>query len=852
MRIRLGRVLSETMKASLGRSKHLFVRVAFAGLICLPFSSKGDSSVVAWGHNIYGQADPPSDLTNVVAIAAGSVQSVALRSDGTVSVWGQDTAPAGLSNVAAIACGSYHNLALQSDGSITIWGGANSFGQNDVPPGLSNVVAVTAGTYNSLALTSEGTLRRWGFSAGSGSIPSNVVALAAGYSHNLALRADGTVAAWGQGLFGENIVPPGLSNVVAIAADTFHNLALKADGTVVAWGSVWNGVDQVSPSPPQDLTNVVAIAAGSNLGMALKADGRVVVWGFVYDGNLTVPITQPPSWTNATAIAAGSDHVLALIGGAPPLVTSPPVNRTVSRWRTAQFQATATGTMPLSYQWRFNAEPILGATNILLSITNALPDAAGSYSFTVSNGFGSATSAPASLTVLGAEISLKPTNQVAVLGGSANFQAFVNADVPLGYQWQFNGTDLPAATNVILSLVNLQQTQAGYYSARFTDRAGVVQGPQVRLYVSPLAAWGAGTNNTRSGMNYGQAMVPLDLTNVLGIAAGGLFTLALNTEGTVAAWGSYFNPPTTTNMLVPAGLTNVEVIAAGHDHALAIRSNGTVVAWGRNSSGQTNVPTGLSNVVAVAGGSSHSLALKSDGTVTGWGNNASGQRTPPPGLTNVVAVAAGENHSLALLSDGLLVGWGDNSYGQKIPPPGLSNIIAVAAGSRHSLALLDTGTVVAWGDNAYSQTNLPGGLTNVVAISARLVHSLAVTADGRVVAWGAGTNYSGTANNYGQSIVPTGLTNVLSAAAGAWHSIVLVGSTPRVQRASLTSPARNTNAFSVSIPTLHGRVYRLEYKSSLNDNNWIALSLVAGNGGVKQLTDSAATEQTRFYRVRQW
>src|SRR5205807_10459559 len=34
-------------------------------------------------------------------------------------------------------------------------------------------------------------------------------------------------------------------------------------------------------------------------------------------------------------------------------------------------------------------------------------------------------------------------------------------------------------------------------------------------------------------------------------------------------------------------------IAAGEYHSLALQSNGTVVAWGSNSSGQTNVPAGL-------------------------------------------------------------------------------------------------------------------------------------------------------------------------------------------------------------------------------------------------------------------
>src|SRR5262249_28676443 len=46
--------------------------------------------ILAWGDNAYGQTDVPADLTNVVGIAVGvgSVHSLALRNNGTVTAWG--------------------------------------------------------------------------------------------------------------------------------------------------------------------------------------------------------------------------------------------------------------------------------------------------------------------------------------------------------------------------------------------------------------------------------------------------------------------------------------------------------------------------------------------------------------------------------------------------------------------------------------------------------------------------------------------------------------------------------------------------------------------------------------------
>ena len=88
----------------------------------------------------------------------------------------------------------------------------------------------------------------------------------------------------------------------------------------------------------------------------------------------------------------------------------------------------------------------------------------------------------------------------------------------------------------------------------------------------------------------------------------------------------------------------VVAIAAGYYHSLALCSDGTVAAWGHNGFGrlgdntttQRNVPVAVNTasgvsalfgktVVAIAAGYHHSLALCSDGTVAAWGYNTSGQ-----------------------------------------------------------------------------------------------------------------------------------------------------------------------------------------------------------------------------------
>jgi hypothetical protein len=52
----------------------------------------------------------------------------------------------------------------------------------------------------------------------------------------------------------------------------------------------------------------------------------------------------------------------------------------------------------------------------------------------------------------------------------------------------------------------------------------------------------------------------------------------------------------------------VIAIAAGYQHSLALQSDGTMVAWG-NQQYVSNVPAGLSNVVAISSGDYHSAVL---------------------------------------------------------------------------------------------------------------------------------------------------------------------------------------------------------------------------------------------------
>jgi len=284
-----------------------------------------------------------------------------------------------------------------------------------------------------------------------------------------------------------------------------------------------------------------------------------------------------------------------------------------------------------------------------------------------------------------------------------------------------------------------------------------------------------------------------NLYNVVAVAAGGHYTVALKSDGSVWDWGYALDAQYSGSRYTPKqvpNLYNIVAIAAGGHYmgwnnegwhqTFALTSDGTVWAWGYNGNGQlgdgttirrtspVKVPN-LYNVIAIATGGGHTVALRDNGTVWAWGANWLGQlgdgtttqsSTPVhvPNLYNVIAIAAGEGHTIALRRDGTVWAWGNNGNGRlgdgttiarSYPVQAqLYDVVAIDAGHAHSIALRRDGTVWAWGNNGNGQlgdgttmarsspVQVPN-LYNIVAVATRGGHNISIRRDGILWAWGA-------------------------------------------------------------------------------------------------------------------
>jgi uncharacterized repeat protein (TIGR01451 family) len=66
----------------------------------------------------------------------------------------------------------------------------------------------------------------------------------------------------------------------------------------------------------------------------------------------------------------------------------------------------------------------------------------------------------------------QPTNQIAVVGGTANFGVIAEGTPPLRYQWRFNGTNVAGATNSAFVKPNLQLSDSGSYAVVVSNAFG--------------------------------------------------------------------------------------------------------------------------------------------------------------------------------------------------------------------------------------------------------------------------------------------------------------------------------------------------------------------------------------------
>jgi len=134
-----------------------------------------------------------------------------------------------------------------------------------------------------------------------------------------------------------------------------------------------------------------------------------------------------------------------------PSIVAQPASQAITVGQTATFSVAATGTGPLTYQWKKNNVVISGASAPTYTTpATSSSDSGTQFSVTISNAAGSVTSNAATLTVSAVaaapSITTQPTGQSVMVGQTASFSVVATGTAPFAYQWKRNNVAISGAT----------------------------------------------------------------------------------------------------------------------------------------------------------------------------------------------------------------------------------------------------------------------------------------------------------------------------------------------------------------------------------------------------------------------
>jgi hypothetical protein len=177
--------------------------------------------------------------------------------------------------------------------------------------------------------------------------------------------------------------------------------------------------------------------------------------------------------------------------GTMPVILQQPTNLTVVGSHPAVLAVVAGGLGPFSYQWRYNGDPIFGATGSILTIGYSQLSDQGLYDCIVMNDSGVIGSSNALLVVqMPANLLLQPTNVLVWIPPDSRAAPSTNAtfvvmasstNPPISYQWHKNGAPLSGANSNSLTVFNVRLPDEGVYTCDVTDGIGTITTTEARL-----------------------------------------------------------------------------------------------------------------------------------------------------------------------------------------------------------------------------------------------------------------------------------------------------------------------------------------------------------------------------------
>jgi len=315
------------------------------------------------------------------------------------------------------------------------------------------------------------------------------------------------------------------------------------------------------------------------------------------------------------ADASNNEIRKGAFSGAPQIATQPTAKFVVVGG-SATFTVAATGSSGLTYQWKFNGSDISGATSSSYTISSVQASDAGSYTVTITDADGSATSTAANLTINSGVVTTRLINisTRAVVGiggnllipglfisGSGMETLLIRGDGPALGTFNVPGFLTQPSLTVFDSAQHVVATNTGWGTDANAALIATTAASVGAFALAPgsadcalLVTLGPGSYTVQiSGVNNTQGVA---LAEIYEVASTGTRLTNISTRANVGTGGNILIPgfaisgPGTEQLLIRGdgpGLTQFAVPAILNQPALSVFSGTTVInsntGWGSNT-----------------------------------------------------------------------------------------------------------------------------------------------------------------------------------------------------------------------------------------------------------------------------
>jgi alpha-tubulin suppressor-like RCC1 family protein len=691
--------------------------------------------------------------------------------------------------------GQYYTTAIDSTGALYAWGlnatyqigdGTTINKSSPVKIGSFSWTKVSAGASHIAAVTTNGSLFTWGVNIngqlGDGTIiskstpvqtivtaPNIFNKIGVGGTHVVSIDTVGALWVWGDNQFGQlgdgttinksSPVKIGTSSWSIANAGSYSTAAIDINGRLYTWGYNATGGQlgsgtTINRSAPLQIgtSSWTAINVGYFNMIGITLGGALYTWGRGSGGELGDGTTIDKS----APVKIGSSSWSYVSSGGPNI---------------GQAAIDANGSL---YTWGTGSNGVLGDGT---TVSKSSPVKIGSNSWTIIT-------------------SCNNSHRAGIINDGSLYTWGGNSSGQIG-----DGTTINKSSPVKIGLNSWSFVSTGYFDTLAIDSTGA-------LYV-----WGDSGSGVLGDNTIISKSSPVKLGTSSWISVGinnGVTVAGITFGGSLYAWGGGYSG-SIGNMSTLASSSPVFVwapnpvapvvswtsVSAGGTHTTAIDTTGTMYAWGLNSSGQlgdgltvsksTAIKLGSYNYpptaswLSVSAGGLHTAAITTANTAYIWGFNNAGQlgdnttsSKSSPVLVSAfedsfntysswTAVNAGIGYTAAITTAGALYAWGVNNIGQlgdgttisKSSPVqiGTSSWTKISAGGSHTTAIDATGKLYAWGlgtggqlgDNTAISKSTPVQTVAIVPlllntqwkqVTSGTSNSMAISTTGALWGWG--------------------------------------------------------------------------------------------------------------------